>query len=66
MKFLNIDRATPYPTIQTILREIAIALDTKSYLSSKEAKKLDDCCSKRIDLYIGELHALKDLTVISV
>lgn len=65
MKFLNNDRATPYPTIQTILREIAVALDTKSYLSGKEAKKLDDCCSKRIDLYIGELHALKNLTVIS-
>jgi ankyrin repeat protein len=62
MKFINAERETPYPTAQALLREIANALDTKSYLSPKHARKLDDSC-KKIDIHVGEFDELKELTV---
>ncbi|MFT5706020.1 MAG: ankyrin repeat protein [Oceanospirillaceae bacterium] len=64
MKLLNSTRTTPYPTVQALLREIAGALDTKSYVSQKVARKLDDSCSKKIDIHIGEFEELKKLVVI--
>jgi hypothetical protein len=64
MKLLNIKRSTPYPTIQVLLREIAGALDTKSYISDKHARKLDDSCIKVIDIHVSEFESLKEYTVI--
>jgi ankyrin repeat protein len=62
---LNTKRTTPYPTIQALLREIASAFDTKSYLSTREAKKLDDSCNKTIDIHVSELEELKNLTILT-
>jgi len=62
MKLVDAERETPYPTAQALLREIANALDTKSYLSPKYARKLDDSC-KKSDIHVGEFNELKELTV---
>ncbi|MBS3797189.1 ankyrin repeat domain-containing protein [Pseudoalteromonas sp. BDTF-M6] len=65
MKLYKAKRTTPYPTAQALLRSISTAFDTKSFLSSSDARKLDDSCSKQVDIHIGEFEKLKELTVIS-
>ncbi|WP_372384277.1 hypothetical protein AB8613_01320 [Vibrio sp. BS-M-Sm-2] len=46
MKLLHKKRAKPYPTIQCLLREVAIAFDVKTASdegdSRRAAKQLDD------------------------
>lgn len=64
MKLLNPERKAPYPTVQALLREIAVALGTKSYLSQNVARKLDDSCAKKIDIHVGEFEDLKELTIL--
>lgn len=64
MKLVENSRSTPYPTAQALLRELANAFDTKSYLSPQYARKLDDSC-KKVDIHIGEFEDLKELTVTS-
>lgn len=63
MKLFETKRTTPYPTIQCLLREVALAFDTKSYLSDLAAKKLDGQC-KKLEMNIHEYESLKQATVI--
>jgi len=63
MKLLETKRTTPYPTIQCLLREIALAFDTKSYLSDSVARKLGDQC-KKLEIHIHEYESLKEASVI--
>ncbi|QSX34476.1 hypothetical protein JYB87_04290 [Shewanella avicenniae] len=64
MRFTNKNRSTPYPTAQSLLREIANAFDTKSFISPQCARKLDDAC-KKTEIHIGEFEDLKELTILA-
>ncbi|MEZ9178298.1 ankyrin repeat domain-containing protein [Vibrio kanaloae] len=68
MKLLHKKRAKPYPTIQCLLREVAIAFDVKTASdeddSRRAAKQLDDSC-KVEELSIDKYHAILSLNILN-
>lgn len=62
MKFLQKERAKPYPSIQCLLREVARAFDTKSDCK-QAAKQLDDSC-KSEELSIDKYHAILSMNIL--
>ncbi|MCW8348412.1 ankyrin repeat domain-containing protein [Vibrio sp. ZSDZ65] len=68
MKLLHKKRAKPYPTIQYLLREVAIAFDVKTASdeddSRRAAKQLDDSC-KVEELSIDKYHAILSLNILN-
>lgn len=68
MKLLHKNRAKPYPTIQCLLREVAIAFDVKTASdeddSRRAAKQLDDSC-KVEELSIDKYHAILSLNILN-
>ncbi|HCD5199113.1 TPA: hypothetical protein NBT51_004788 [Vibrio parahaemolyticus] len=68
MKLLHKKRAKPYPSIQCLLREIAIAFDVKTAYdedtSRRAAKQFDDSC-KLEELSIDKYHAILSLNILN-
>ncbi|HHC6483780.1 TPA: hypothetical protein ACN33C_004864 [Vibrio parahaemolyticus] len=68
MKLLHKKRAKPYPTIQCLLREVAIAFDVKTASdeddSRRAAKQLDDSC-KVEELSIDKYHAILSFNILN-
>ncbi|NOI12809.1 ankyrin repeat domain-containing protein [Vibrio hepatarius] len=68
MKLLHKNRAKPYPTIQCLLREVAIAFDVKTASdeddSRRAAKQLDDSC-KVEELSIDKYHAILSFNILN-
>ncbi|MFS1920069.1 ankyrin repeat domain-containing protein [Vibrio lentus] len=68
MKLLHKKRAKPYPTIQCLLREVAIAFDVKTASdeddSRRAAKQLDDSC-KVEELSIDKYHVVLSLNILN-
>ncbi|KMV29895.1 hypothetical protein AB733_15505 [Photobacterium swingsii] len=63
MKLTTFNRAAPYPSLQTLYREISVALDTKSYVSKEAARKLDGLCKKNCVHYYELEETLKQVII---